>query len=184
MKKTKVVGEHYKYKICSVHFCYLIHPKKLQIMHKKGPKFPWGPKLEPFTVRVAYIRTVVERDTNRVPAEGLVVGVELESDGVESVADDVVLEDGGERVRVGEELVDDGDAEGIGVDRGEEGQALGCKWAQFFFSSPQSKSHWKSPESTRSHESICVICLTNKWRTASLQPCLGFGQFQTNAQTQ
>jgi hypothetical protein len=39
----------------------------------------------------------------------------------------VVLEDGGERVRVGEELVDDGDAEGIGVDRGEEGQALGCK---------------------------------------------------------
>jgi hypothetical protein len=26
--------------------------------------------------------------------------------------------------------------------------------------------------------------LTNKWRTASLQPCLGFGQFQTNAQTQ
>ncbi len=50
MKKLKVVEKLQICKLGSVHFRYIIHPKKLQILQDKGPKFPWGSKLEAFMV--------------------------------------------------------------------------------------------------------------------------------------
>jgi hypothetical protein len=46
-------------KFGSVHFLYMIHPKNLQNLQKK--KFPWGPKLEAFTVLMPSSRAAAGR---------------------------------------------------------------------------------------------------------------------------
>jgi hypothetical protein len=58
-------------KLCSVHVLYRIHPKKLRIFQKKkGPKCPWGAKLEamlaaePLLQRVCWQHTTNARTTN------------------------------------------------------------------------------------------------------------------------
>jgi hypothetical protein len=49
MERIKVVEKLQIYKFRSLHFWYMIHPKKLQ-NSQKNLKFSWGPMLEAFTV--------------------------------------------------------------------------------------------------------------------------------------
>jgi hypothetical protein len=66
MNRIKVVEKPMIYKFGSVHFWYMIHPKKLQNLQKKkkSPKFSCGPKLEAFTVGLHFLfqKSLIENE--------------------------------------------------------------------------------------------------------------------------
>ncbi len=55
MERIKVVGKLQVYTLGSVHFWYMIHPKKLWNLQIKRPQYPWVPKLKVFTVILSIV---------------------------------------------------------------------------------------------------------------------------------